>query len=501
MTKIDQIIALSKRRGFIYPSSEIYGGFANAYTYGPYGSLLKKNIKDLWWAMFVEQRTDMVGIDGPILLHPKTWQASGHVETFNDPMVDCRHCNARHRADHLVETKLNDSADGWSLEKLGEFIVKEGIKCPKCGEKNFTDARQFNLMFQTQMAKTGEDSMAYLRPETAQAIFTEFKNITDTMRVKIPFGVGQIGKAFRNEITPGNFIFRVLEFEQMEIEYFIHPDEWETHFEAWVQAIYQWCELIGLERSKIHELEVTGEALAHYSKKTIDLEYEFPFGVKELYGCAYRTDFDLQNHERASGRKLKWRDPQTNQEYTPHVIEPTFGVDRTILALLSEAYTEEALEGDSTRTVLQFKPAIAPVKVAVLPLMKKDGLPEKAQTVLRLVQKFGNCEYDQSGNVGKRYRRQDEIGTPVCVTIDYESLDDECVTVRDRDTMLQERIKIEELVMHLENKYFRQCLFLLSRLLFVRLLCGLFLSSFNGFVGPEITKYSKGECNQNKRYV
>lgn len=454
MTKIDQIVALSKRRGFIYPTSEIYGGFANAYTYGPYGALLKKNVKDYWWSMFVEKRADMVGIDGPILLHPKTWKASGHVDTFNDPMVDCKQCKARHRADHLVETKLDGSADGWALDKISSFIKEEGIKCPKCGVSDFTDARQFNLMFQTQMAKTGEDSIAYMRPETAQAIFTEFKNITDTMRVKIPFGIGQIGKAFRNEITPGNFIFRVLEFEQMEIEYFVHPDEWETHFKAWVEAMYQWCELIGLEKSKIHELDVEGDALAHYSKKTIDFEYEFPFGVKELYGCAYRTDFDLQNHERESGKKLKWRDPQTNEEYTPHVIEPTFGVDRTILALLSEAYCEEVLEDGSARTVLKFKPAMAPVKVAVLPLMKKDGLPEKAREVLMILQQFGNCEYDESGNVGKRYRRQDEIGTPVCVTIDYESLEDQCVTVRDRDTMGQERVKIADLVSFLTENYY-----------------------------------------------
>ncbi len=451
---MDQITALCKRRGFIYPGSEIYGGFANSYTYGPYGTQLKKNIKNLWWSMFVERREDMVGIDGPILLHPKTWKASGHVDTFNDPMVDCKNCNARHRADHLVESKLDGSADGWSLEKLSNFIEQEQIKCPKCGQREFTDARQFNLMFQTQMAKTGSDSTAYLRPETAQAIFTEYKNVIDTMRVKVPFGIGQIGKAFRNEITPGNFIFRVLEFEQMEIEYFVHPDQWREHFDAWVALMYDWCEIIGLDREKIHELDVEGDALAHYSKKTIDFEYEFPFGIKELYGCAYRTDFDLSNHERESGKKLKWRDPATNEEYTPHVVEPTFGVDRTVLAVLSEAYQEEALEDGSARTVLKLKPVMSPVKVAVLPLMKKDGLPEKAREVLALVQAFGNCEYDQSGNVGKRYRRQDEIGTPVCVTIDYESLDDQAVTVRDRDTMAQERVKIDDLVSYLREKYF-----------------------------------------------
>lgn len=451
---MEQITALCKRKGFIYPGSEIYGGFANSYTYGPYGVQLKNNLKQLWWRMFIEQRSDMVGIDGSILLHPKTWQASGHVETFNDPMVDCRNCRARHRADHLVEIKLQGSADGMNLEALSSFIKEQGIQCPKCGVKDFTPARQFNLMFETQMAKTGEDSTAYLRPETAQAIFLEFKNVVDTTRVKIPFGIGQIGKAFRNEITPGNFIFRVLEFEQMEIEYFVHESEWETHFSKWIAAMYVWCEAIGLEKSKIHELDVAGDALAHYSKKTIDFEYEFPFGVKELYGCAYRTDFDLKNHEQASGKKLRWRDTQTNEEYIPHVIEPTFGVDRSVLAILSTAYDEELLEGGEVRTVLHLKPVIAPVKVAVLPLTKKDGLPELAGTVLGLVQVFGNCEYDEGGNIGKRYRRQDEIGTPVCVTIDYESLADESVTVRDRDSMEQERVKFLDLKNYLAGKYF-----------------------------------------------
>lgn len=451
---MEQITALCKRKGFIYPGSEIYGGFANSYTYGPYGVQMKNNLKQLWWKMFIEQRSDMVGIDGTILLHPKTWQASGHVDTFNDPMMDCKVCQARHRADHLAETKMESNADHMSLEELTNFIAEQGIKCPKCGNQDFTDARQFNLMFETQMAKTGEASTAYLRPETAQAIFLEFKNIIDTTRMKVPFGIGQIGKAFRNEITPGNFIFRVLEFEQMEIEYFVPESEWETHFKLWVEAMYDWCELIGLEKAKIHELEVEGDALAHYSKKTIDLEYEFPFGVKELYGCAYRTDFDLKNHETVSGKKLRWRDPQTNEEYIPHVIEPTFGVDRSILALICTAYAEETLEGGEVRTVLRFKPVMAPVKVAVLPLTKKDGLPEQAQVVLDLVQSFGNCEYDEGGNIGKRYRRQDEIGTPVCVTIDYETLDDAAVTVRDRDSMDQQRIKIADLKNYLSESYF-----------------------------------------------
>jgi len=451
---MEQITALSKRKGFIYPGSEIYGGFANSYTYGPYGAQLKNNIKNLWWKTFIENRQDMVGIDGTILLHPKTWKASGHVDTFNDPLIDCKKCNARHRADHLAETKMDKNADGMSLEELNTFIANKKIKCPKCGAIDFTEARQFNLMFETQMAKTGEDSTAYLRPETAQAIFLEYKNVVDSMRVKVPFGIGQIGKAFRNEITPGNFIFRVLEFEQMEIEYFVHPDEWEKHFDIWIKLMYDWCELIGLDKEKIHELDVEEDARAHYSDKTIDFEYEFPFGIKELYGCAYRSDFDLQNHQRDSGKKLIWRDPQTNEVYVPHVIEPTFGVDRTILAIMSEAYCEEDLGEGKSRTVLKFKPEIAPVKVAILPLMKKDGLPEICQDILKEVQTFGNCEYDDGGAIGKRYRRQDEIGTPVCVTVDYETKEDDSVTVRDRDTMEQKRIKISDLKNYLLENYF-----------------------------------------------
>ncbi len=453
-TSMEKIVSLAKRKGFVYPGSEIYGGFANSYTYGPYGVQLKNNIKNLWWHWFVEKRADMVGIDGTILLHPKTWKASGHVDTFNDPMVDCKDCQARHRADHLVEDKYEGNVDGLSLAELDEKITDFGVKCPKCGGTNFTKARQFNLMFQTQMAKTGEESIAYMRPETAQAIFLEFKNVVDSTRVKVPFGIGQIGKAFRNEITPGNFIFRVLEFEQMEIEYFVHPEEWKEHFESWVQAMYEWCELIGLDKKKIHELEVEGDALAHYSDRTVDFEYEFPFGVKELYGCAYRTDFDLGNHQRESGKTLEYRDPQTNEKYLPHVIEPTFGVDRTVLAVLSEAYEDETLDDGSVRTVLHFKPALAPVKIAVLPLMKKDGLPEKAQEILRKVQVFGNCEYDQTGAIGKRYRRQDEVGTPVCITVDYDTLEDDTVTVRDRDTMEQKRMLIGELLNYLSDNYF-----------------------------------------------
>ncbi len=453
---MEKIVALCKRRGIIFPGSEIYGGFGNSYTYGPLGSELKKNIKDFWWKRFIQHREDVVGIDGTIILHPKTWKASGHVDGFNDQMVDCKECNARHRADHLVEDACDIECEGLSNEDVKKLIDENDIKCPKCGNKNFTDVRKFNLMFQTEMAKTGEDSTAYLRPETAQAIFLEYKNVLDSTRVKFPFGIGQIGKAFRNEITPGNFIFRVLEFEQMEIEYFFNPkaQKWEELFEGWFDDMKQWCRDIGLSEDHFHEYEHPAEKLSHYSKRTVDIEYDFPFGKKELYGLAYRTDFDLEQHEKHSGKKLRARDPETNEEFLAHVIEPTWGVDRTVLAVLTEGYTEEKLEDGSERVVLKLVPKLAPVKVAVFPLMKKDGLPEKAKEVISKLEVLGYVQYDDGGAIGKRYRRHDEIGTPVCVTIDYESLDDESVTIRDRDTMKQERVKIAELLNLLQERYF-----------------------------------------------
>lgn len=396
----------------------------------------------------------MTGIDGDIILHPKTWEASGHVAGFNDQQVDCKDCKTRHRADHLVEDALHMDCEGLPDEEVTKLIKDNHLKCPKCGSENLTDVRKFNLMFQTEMAKTGENSTAYLRPETAQAIFLEFKNVLDSMRVKFPFGIGQIGKAFRNEITPGNFIFRRLEFEQMEIEYFIREEDWEELFVMWQREMKDWCREIGLDLDKCHDLEHAPEKLSHYSKRTVDIEYDFPFGKKELYGLAYRTNFDLSQHEKFSGKTLKYRDPVTNETFIPHVLEPTFGVDRTILAVICNAYKEETLEDGSERVVLGFKPKMAPVKVAVLPLVKKGGLPEKAQEILKKVQIFGNCEFDISGTIGKRYRRQDEIGTPVCVTIDYETLEDESVTIRDRDTMEQKRVKITDLVNELNERYF-----------------------------------------------
>ena len=477
---IDSIISLCKRRGFIYPGSEIYGGFGNSYTYGPYGVEVKNNIKSFWWERFVRGRKDLVGIDGDIILHPKAWEASGHVGGFNDQMVDCKNCNARLRADHLVEDQIGEQCEGVPDEEVTKLIRDNNIKCPKCGKSDLTDVRKFSLMFSTQMAKTGEDSTAYLRPETAQAIFLEFKNITDSMRVKLPFGIGQIGKAFRNEITPGNFIFRRLEFEQMEIEYFIAPppgfeknrekymasgaslDDWEKEdrehvlevFEAWQVEMKAWCDEIGLTPSRCHDVEHPVEKLSHYSKKTVDIEYDFPFGKKELYGLAYRTDFDLSQHREFSGKDIRYRDEESNEKFIPHVIEPTFGLDRSILAVLCEAYAEEGLEDGTSRVVMKFKPRIAPVKVAVLPLLKKDGLPEKAHEVFDEVSVLGNCDFDISGTIGKRYRRQDEVGTPVCVTVDHQTLEDNTVTVRDRDSMGQERVLVSELVGMLRENYF-----------------------------------------------
>ncbi len=447
------IVALCKRRGFIYPGSEIYGGFANTYSFGPYGVELKKNIKDLWWKFFVHGRRNMVGLDGPILLHPKTWAASGHVEGFNDALIDCKACKGRFRCDHLIEDALHKSADGMSLEQMTKEVQQHKIRCPKCGASDFTEARVFNLMFHTHMSKTGGNTdIAYLRPETAQAIFLDFKNVIDTMRVRVPFGIAQIGKAFRNEITPGNFVFRVIEFEQMEIEYFIHENEWKASFEEWLTSMHKWCQLIGLNSARIREKEHPKEQLSHYSKRTVDLTYDFPFGSSELYGLAYRTNFDLSRHAEFSGQSLEYTDPDTKEKFIPHVIEPTFGVERTLLALLCDAYDEEVLENGETRTVLHFAPTIAPVKVAVFPLMKKEPLVEKAEKIFKTLHHIWHAEYDESGAIGKRYRRQDELGTPFCITIDFDTLENDTVTLRDRDSMQQIRVPTNKLIEILSEK-------------------------------------------------
>lgn len=449
---METLVSLCKRRGFVYPGSEIYGGLANSWDYGPLGAQLKQNIKSAWWKAVVEARQDMVGLDGAILMNPRVWEASGHVATFNDPLVEDAVSHKRFRADHLIEAWLEKhdpssslAVDAMSVEAMAAFITEKGIKSPDGNE--LTAPKQFNLMFETSMGVTedGKNSV-YLRPETAQAMFVNFKNVLTTSRKRLPFGIAQIGKAFRNEITPGNFIFRTLEFEQMEIEYFVEQEEWKTQFDTWLAWMEAWAQKIGVKTESMHRLEVEGDALAHYSKRTVDIEFDFPFGKKELWGLAYRTDFDLQNHTTHSGEKLEYTDPQdNNRKVVPHVIEPTFGVDRTLLALLVSAYDEEEVAAGDSRVVMRFTPEMAPVQVAVLPLMKKGGLPEKAEEVLAALSGIARTDYDETASIGKRYRRQDEIGTPLCVTIDYDTLDDNTVTIRHRDSMQQERIAIADL--------------------------------------------------------
>jgi len=430
---MDKIISLCKRRGFIFPGSEIYGGLANSWDYGHLGVELKNNIKQLWWKKFVHLRDDVVGMDAALIMNSKVWEASGHLKNFSDPLIDCKKCHERFRAD-LVNAK--DS-------------------CPNCGMKDsFTEARQFNLMLKTFLGPAEEEAnVVYFRPETAQAMFVDFKNILQTTRKKLPFGIAQIGKAFRNEITPGNFIFRTREFEQMEIEYFIKPpkkdEEWQVPFEMWRKEMIDWIKDMGIDISKVHELEVPEEERAHYSKRTIDFEYEFPFGKKELYGLAYRTDFDLRSHAAASKEDLSYVDPETNEKVIPHVIEPSLGVDRTVLAVLVSAFDDSNPE----RLVLKLPYKLAPYKVAIFPLLKnKPELVSKAKEIYDTLRKDFMTIWDDRGNVGKRYYSQDEIGTPFCITVDFDSLEDGAVTVRDRDTMKQERIKISELKKYLSEK-------------------------------------------------
>lgn len=446
---MEKLVALCKRRGFTYLSSEIYGGLANSYTYGPYGVELKNNIKQLWWKTFVHDRTDIVGIDGPILLHPKLWEASGHVGGFNDAMVDCKNCKKRYRADHLIEKVTGKDLEG-NLEAMSAELARGEIKCPNCGKADWTEARFFNMMFKTEM--NGLEGDIYLRPETAGAIFIEFKNVLDTNRVKVPFGIAQIGKAFRNEIVAGNFIFRLREFEQMEIEYFIDPEQpWENIFEDWFKAQISFFKKLGAKDENLRRYEHPKEKLSHYSRKTVDVEYLYPFGWGELCGLANRGDFDLTQHSNASGQKLEYFDATNNRRFVPHVIEPSFGLDRAILMTLLSAYTEEG-EGEAQRIVMKFPKAVAPVKIAVFPLLRnKPELVSKAEEVFKKLNTHWHCEFDDNGNIGKRYRRQDEIGTPYCVTVDFDSLQDNSVTVRDRDTMEQSRIAIDDLVTYFTN--------------------------------------------------
>ncbi len=440
---MDEIVALAKRRGFVFPSSEIYGGLANSWDFGHYGTLLKNNIRDLWWKKFVLDRKNMVGIDASVMLSSKIWEASGHVSGFTDALVDCKSCHFRTRADHLIEDAVKDiKVEGLSTQELTDLIKKHSIKCPKCGKKDFTDVRKFNLLFETKMGIIeGEKSTVYLRGEIAQGIFINFKNVLNSMRVTLPFGIAQQGKAFRNEITMGQFVHRTLEFDLMEFEYFIRKEEWEKTFEYWKNEMWQFAKNIGLRENKLRWREHEEFERSFYSKKTMDIEYNYPFGWKEMFGLAYRTDFDLSNHMKHSGKDLRYVDPKTKEMFIPHVIEPTFGLSRLTGIVLVDAFTKETVN-DKDRFVLKLNPKIAPIKAAIFPLQKDEKLVAIADSLYgKLKEKFV-VEYDNAGNIGKMYRRQDEIGTPYCITIDYQTAEDKTVTIRDRDTMKQERIPL-----------------------------------------------------------
>lgn len=482
---MDKIVSLAKRRGFVFPGSDIYGGLANSWDYGPYGAQLKKNIKDHWWKTFVESRDDMVGLDAAIVMNPKVWEASGHISGFNDFLVECKECHERLRPDqHLDAVNQNEFMLSFSemtfkkmeieklkreaspdqatvekyehdIEKLAEklFGALRTIACPHCGKRDWSHPTLFNLMFKTFIGPAEESAnIAYLRPETAQAMFVDFPLVAQVSRKRLPFGIAQIGKAFRNEITPGNFIFRTREFDLMEFEYFFNPkkQDWKELFAYWQGEMEAWMRAVGMDMERVHSIDIPDGERAHYSERTVDFEFDYPFGRKELFGLAYRTDYDLNRHAKFSAKDTSWQDPETKEKIIPHVIEPAFGSDRGLLAILLSAYDEEVVSSEpgkeETRTVLHLAKAIAPVKVAVFPLMKnKPELVAKAREVFDLLKKDVVCEFDDNGNVGKRYRRQDEIGTPYCVTIDFQTLDDGTVTVRDRDTMKQDRVSLADL--------------------------------------------------------
>ena len=453
---MDKIVSLCKNRGYVYPGSEIYGGLANTWDYGPLGVELKNNIKNAWRKKFIQESKHNVGLDAAILMNPQTWVASGHVGNFSDPLIDCKECKTRHRADKLIEEWAHEQgkdmiADGMSDEELMNFIKDNHIPCPNCGKENFTDIRKFNLMFKTFQGVT-EDSKSeiYLRPETAQGIFVNFKNVMRTTRRKLPMGIAQIGKAFRNEITPGNFTFRTREFEQMELEFFCKPGtdlEWHKY---WKEFCENWLISLGMKKENIRLRDHSPEELSHYSNGTTDIEFAFPFGWGELWGIADRTDYDLKQHMEHSKEDMTYLDPETNEKYIPYCIEPSLGCDRVALAFICNAYDEEEIAEGDVRTVLHLHPALAPYKVAVLPLSKK--LSDKAEEVYAKLSKKFMCDYDEAGSIGKRYRREDEIGTPYCVTVDFDTLEDESVTIRDRDTMEQVRVKIDELDKWLQEK-------------------------------------------------
>lgn len=456
-TTLDQVVSLCKRRGFIFPGSEIYGGLANTWDYGPLGVELKNRIKKQWWNTFVHKRADMVGLDSAILMNPKVWEASGHVGSFADPLVDCKGCNERYRGDKLLEEKLGvEAAAVLTLDQVQPMLAAEKINCPKCGKNDWSPAKHFNLMFKTQQGVIeGEGADIYMRPETAQGIFVNFKNVLNTTRMRLPFGIGQIGKAFRNEITPGNFTFRTREFEQMEIEYFVEPKGKSELFEEWKQTVWKWYIDLGLDEKKLRIRPHEEDELSHYSSQTVDIEYEFPWGWGELFGLADRGDYDLSQHEKFSGEDLKYTDPDDpTNKFLPHVIEPSFGCDRTVLTFLLEAYTEEELENGDVRTVMKFDKRLAPIDIAILPLSKKEHLVAKAKEVHELLLNDTHLvtDFDITGSIGKRYRRQDEIGTPLCITVDFGTLGEDAeqgepdtVTIRDRDTLEQKRVKIADL--------------------------------------------------------
>lgn len=456
---MEKIVALAKARGFVYPGSEIYGGLANSWDYGNLGVELKNNVKKAWWQKFITESPYNVGVDCAILMNPQTWVASGHLKGFSDPLMDCKECHERFRADKLIEDyvfekkiTLDSGLDGWSNDDMKKYIDEHEIACPTCGKRNFTEIRQFNLMFKTFQGVTEDaKNTVYLRPETAQGIFVNFKNVQRTSRKKIPFGIGQVGKSFRNEITPGNFIFRIREFEQMELEFFCEPDTDLEWFAYWKQFCIDWLQTLGIKEDEMRVRDHDAEELSFYSKATTDIEFLFPFGWGELWGIADRTDYDLTQHQTVSGQDLTYFDDVANKRYVPYVIEPSLGADRVLLAFLCSAYDEEDLgEGDS-RTVMRFHPALAPVKIGVLPLSKK--LNDGAEKVFFELSKKYNCEFDDRGNIGKRYRRQDEIGTPFCITYDFDSETDQCVTVRFRDSMEQVRVEIAKLDEYFADKF------------------------------------------------
>ena len=455
---MDKIVALCNNRGFIFPGSDIYGGLANTWDYGPLGVEFKNNVKKAWWRKFVQESPYNVGMDCAILMNPETWVASGHVVSFNDPLMDCKSCKARFRADKLIEDYANEHGltdihpDGWTNEKMSEYIAEQGIKCPECGKSDFTGIRKFNMMFKTfQGVNEDTASQIYLRPETAQGIFVNFKNVQRTTRRKLPFGIAQVGKSFRNEITPGNFTFRTREFEQMELEFFCEPGTEMKWYEYWKDYCHKFLLSLGMKEEHIRLREHAKEELSHYSNGTTDIEFLFPFGWGELWGVASRTDYDLKAHQNHSGKSMEYLDPFTNERFIPYCVEPSLGADRVALAFLCNAYDEETLENGDVRNVLHLHPALAPYKAAILPL-QKNKLGDKAREVYELLAKHFMVDFDDSGAIGKRYRRQDEIGTPLCITIDFDTLEDETVTVRDRETMAQVRMPIAELEGYIQKE-------------------------------------------------